>query len=147
MTDSRTIHTSTPARAGFALVELLVYITILGFLVVGGVAVFKYLERGKKYNATATVRNLKTAIQSYHADTGQYPVTLNDLVKRPADEHVAKKWAGDYWSKKTIDKDPWGSKYQYRLTPENKEHEFELFSYGPNKKKANKSEYIDAWDL
>lgn len=82
----------------------------------------------------------------FNAHTGQYPARLNDLLKKPADEKIARKWEGPYLKAKEVPEDAWGSKYVYKLTPQ-AEHKYDLYSYGPNGKGSPKEEWISVWNL
>ena len=137
------ISTQAHARAGFTLAEILIAITIVAIM--GAIAVPSYLAYSKKANTTAakaTLNNLAMGIEEFQADTGRYPETLQDLVKKPLNEELATGWDGPYGIKgTTIPKDPWKIPYQYTVTPEG---EFELYSYGPKKKTAPQTEWIRA---
>jgi general secretion pathway protein G len=134
-------------KAGFTLIEIMIAVTILGILAaLAGTAVFGYLARARVTSAKSTLKILDQAIVMFNADTGLYPETLRDLVKKPANEKAASNWLeGGYLKKKEVPLDPWGHKYQYRVTPD-AENPFELYSYGPGGKNA-KSGRIDVWKI
>ena len=70
-------------RAGFTLIELLVVLAIIGTLIT--IALPKYLhsvERSREAVLHQDLRVMRTAIDQFLADTGRYPETLDDLVKR-----------------------------------------------------------------
>ncbi len=67
---------------GFTLIELLVVLAIIGTLIT--IALPKYLhsvERSREAVLRQDLRVMRTAIDQFFADTGRYPVTLDDLVK------------------------------------------------------------------
>ena len=133
-------------RSGFMLIELLIAIAIVAIMVaVVGPNMLKYLENARKSSAQTTVRMLEGALTMFQANTGQFPSSLRDLVKKPRDERVAKKWEGPYLKQKEIPQDPWGNKYQYRITPQS-ENPYELYSFGPKGKGTPKNEWINVWD-
>lgn len=133
------------ARSGFTLIEMLIAVAVM---VVLGLVVTPYftgqLESTRKKTARTTVRTLGGLVDQYEADHGKYPDTLKDLVKKPADEEVARNWT-PYLKGKEVSKDPWGKPYQYHVTPDG-EHPYELYSYGSKQgKNAPQAERISVW--
>lgn len=127
---------------GFSLIEILVALAIVGLIAAIAVpAYMRYLAGAKVKKARIELKSIKNQIDIYQIDTNQYPTRLDDLIKAPAG---VEGWGGPYFEKKQIPLDPWGNKYQYRLTPESGENPYELYSYGPDKKKGPK---IDAWKI
>jgi len=133
-------------QGGFSLVEIMIAVAIMAMVATAGITLFTaQQDRAKKQAAQVTLRQLRNAIDTFHEDTGEYPQSLRDLVTRPSDDKLAKNWQdGGYLSGKKVPKDPWQSSYQYQVTPE-EEHPYKLYSYGKNKKRAQKSELISAW--
>lgn len=133
-------------RKGFTLMEVMIAIAIVAIIAaVVGPGLFRYLETAKKSNAKSTLRVLEGAITLYQAQVGQIPTNLRDLVKAPREEQLRKKWEGPYLKQKEIPVDPWGNKYQYRITPQG-ENPYELYSYGAKGKGAPKNEWLSVWD-
>jgi general secretion pathway protein G len=69
-------------QPGFTLIELLVVLAIIGTLIT--IALPKYLHsvaRSREAVLHQDLRTMRTAIDQYLTDTGQYPATLDDLVK------------------------------------------------------------------
>jgi len=133
------------AQEGFTLIEILIataLVVIIGAFAIPGI--MNMFEKGKRQTAKTQLRNVKNALSTYYADVGQYPESLTDLVKRPEGEEAAK-WDGPYLEGKTAPSDPWGTKIQYRKTPEG-ENPYELYSYGSSKGKSTpKDKWIDVW--
>ena len=130
---------------GFTLIEMVIAITILGILAGIGIPVYQgYIRKASLNSTIANLNSLDTAIDLFHGDTGGYPETLTDLIRRPADEELADGWSASYLKKKKIPKDGYGMKFVYHLNEEDAETPFTLYSLGPNKKKAKASEYIHA---
>ena len=134
------------ARDGFTLIEMLIAVAIMTVL---GLVIVPYftgqLESTRKKTARATVRTLGGLVDQFEADHGKYPDTLKDLVKKPADEEVARNWV-PYLKGKEVSKDPWSKAYHYRVTPEG-QHPYELYSYGSKQgKNTPANERISVWD-
>ena len=133
-------------REGFTLMEVMIAIAIVAIIAaVIGPGLFRYLETAKKSNAKSTIRVFEGAITLYQAQVRQFPTNLRDLVKPPREEQLRKRWEGPYIQQKEIPSDPWGNKYQYRITPQG-ENPYELYSYGPKGKGAPKIEWLSVWD-
>jgi|SRR5271156_533693 len=135
------------AREGFTLIEIMIAIAIVAILaVVVAPNLFKFLTTARKSTAQSTVQSMKNAITFYNAHTGQWPTRLKDLVVKPTDEKIRKKWQGPYLEVEEIPDDPWGNSYQYKINPAGSTHPYELFSYGPDGKDTPKEDWISAWE-
>ncbi len=133
------------ARAGFSLVEILIAVVIIGIIAAVTIPSYLgYIERSKLRTVKLDLRNIKGWVIQFNEDVGNLPETLDDLMRRPLNEELAKEWAAPYAEK--IPKDPWKNAYQYRPTPD-QEQQFELYSYGPKGKSAPQSAWINAWKL
>lgn len=131
---------------GFSLIELMVAVTIMALLAgIVGFGVKGLLAKTKKTATVSTLKNLETAIESYYNDIGSYPALLSDLVNKPADPKLSKKWEGPYL-KKAVTEDAWGTEFVYQVTKGGK-HQFELYSWGPNKEGSPEDEHLNVWDL
>lgn len=70
-------------RIGFTLIELLVVMTVIALLMT--IALPKYfnsIDRSKEMALRENLRILRTTIDRFHADTGQYPESLEELVAK-----------------------------------------------------------------
>src|ERR1700682_1590859 len=68
---------------GFTLIELLVTLAIIGLLM--SLVAPRYFPSMKKAEEAVLKQNLfvlRDAIDKYHADTGKYPDSLDDLVQK-----------------------------------------------------------------
>lgn len=140
------LQVSGAPRSGFSIMEIMIVIAIMGLIAgVVGPKVVNYLKNARTSTVKQSLLGLKGTIEMFNAQVGDYPDSLKDLYKKPANEELAKDWAGPYIEEKKL-VDPWKSKFQYAKTPGQK-HPFELYSYGPNKKAASKDERIDVWTL
>lgn len=64
-------------KTGFTLIELMVVVAIVFFLAAISVPqYFKYLARVKQAEVAINLASLHTAMQTYYAEHGQYPITL-----------------------------------------------------------------------
>lgn len=136
------LRKSTP---GFSFMELILVVGIISMLMLAIIPqVQTYRKKSKIAQAKLEMRQFNQAIDHYQSDTNQYPSTLTDLVKKPAD---VKNWSSEYVPKKKSLKDPWGNKYKYERNSEDAEHPYELFSYGPEgRNKGSKEDIISVWD-
>lgn len=132
-------------RQGFTLIEFVVVIALLAiFMLVVIPNVSSYIKSGKKQTTYQSLRALENAITLYNVQVGRYPARLSELVKN-TDDSVKKRWEGPYLKQKELPRDPWGNAYQYQITPQSV-HPYELYSYGPSGKGANKDEWLSVWD-
>lgn len=129
---------------GFTFVEVLIAVTLVVVMSLAALAAFRIVERGKFGSTKSSLQTLKLAIELFKEDTGVYPSRLEDLVTRPSDEKIAKKWLHPY-----IDKEPmdgWKREFEYRTTKGGK-HPYELFSWGPNGADSPQEEWLSVWDI
>jgi general secretion pathway protein G len=67
---------------GFTLIELLVVLAIMATLMaIVAPRYFASLDRAKDAALKTNLRILRESIDKYHADTGKYPESLNQLVQ------------------------------------------------------------------
>src|SRR5687768_9477199 len=96
--------------SGFTLMELMVVLVIIGILAAIIVPnVIGKAEKGKVTAAQTNLRHLADAVENFHLDMSRYPVSLEELMKRPSG---AKSWGGPYL--RTLEKDPWGRDFILR---------------------------------
>lgn len=119
-----------PNRRGFSLIELMVVLVILGLLTgLVGPRLFGRVDSSKVKAAETQVKLLRSALQTYRLDVGQYPTTAQGLaaLMRPPPE------AADYWDGPYLEDelpvDPWRSPYVYQFPTDNLQG-FALYSLG-----------------
>lgn len=101
--------------AGFTFIEIMIVVVIIGLLA-GAVAlkVSDYVDKAKINRARSDIATIVNAVESYYADTGQYPTNEQGLAILPL--------------KNT--KDPWGRPYQYNQP--GRGAPYEVITYGAN---------------
>jgi len=114
---------------GFTLVEMLLVVTIIGIL--AALVIPKIAGTGERARITAAQADIKggikTALDRYEVENGQYPKSLQDLITRPND---SKNWAGPYLD--AIPVDPWQHPYSYSYPGRNNASGYDLYSMGPD---------------
>jgi general secretion pathway protein G len=114
-------------RRRFSLIEILVVIVIIGLVL--GLAIpniNRRLQWAKWDVAKNQCKILSNAIDTYYLDTGDYPRTLDALVRNPGS---GGKWRGPYMKDGNLPKDPWGTEYHFDTDGRT----FKIYSYGADK--------------
>lgn len=110
-------NATTNRQRGFTMIELLVVLVILGLM--AGFIGPKVLGKGEsaKVGTTKTqLKALKSALQTYKLDVGEYPSTqdgLQALNTSPDSAKAKQNWQGPYLDGK-LPQDGWGNPFQYR---------------------------------
>lgn len=131
-------------RSGFSLIEIIIAIAIVGLMVGLGVGAFQYLGKAARTATDSNLQSVKLSLQSFNSDTGAYPATLADLLMRPADPKLSKRWRGPYLEKEV--EDGWKHPFMYQLNPKGAAHPFELYSWGSNGEGSPQEEHISVWE-
>ena len=72
-----------PKRTGFTLIELLVVLGIVALLLTLAVPrFFPSVDKTKETILLDNLRNTRIVIDQFHADTGRYPESLDELVEK-----------------------------------------------------------------
>ncbi|MCX5646855.1 MAG: type II secretion system major pseudopilin GspG [Phycisphaerae bacterium] len=107
-------------RRGFTMVELMAVLIILGLLAAVVVKNFVgQVDRGRVITTKASLRQLHTAINQFHMDSGRWPTEdegLGVLVQQPAD--VQNYPPGGYIETTEVPKDAWNHDFIFELYPE-----------------------------
>lgn len=104
---------------GYSLMEILIVVAIIGLLVtLVAPQLFGRLDQSRVTAATAQIRMLRSAVDSFRLDNGRYPNEaegLAALVTSPGGD-VAETWRGPYLDGGRLPADPWGNPYGYAPT-------------------------------
>jgi type II secretion system protein G len=72
---------------GFTLVELMVVLLIIGILVAIAIPIYNSTQKKAKETACeANIRTIEGAAAQYHAEIGEWPTSVNDLVSKTVDD-------------------------------------------------------------
>ncbi|HEV2220366.1 MAG TPA: type II secretion system major pseudopilin GspG [Casimicrobiaceae bacterium] len=146
--DGRRLAERVPVRArGMTLIEILVVLTLIG--VVLGIVGSNYLGKSEQAKAKAAkieIEQIGQALDLYKLEIGNYPTTqegLQALVIAPAG---VGNWAGPYWKRNTVPKDPWGHDYVYASPGTH--GAYDILSYGADGKEGGEgvNKDITSWD-
>jgi len=143
----------TRKQNGFTLVELMIVIVIIGIL--AGVVLMNVgpqTDKARRARAVADIKEMDSALEIYHADSGVYPSTqqgLQALVTQPTNPPVPRNWQGPYLKNRSKPPlDPWGTDYRYLYPGQHNPNGFDLFSYGKDMKPGGQDNDADVvpWD-
>jgi len=131
-------------NTGFTLLELLVVMVIIGLLV-GYVAprYFSQLGKSEIKAARSQIAAIEKALDIYRLDMGYYPSQEEGLSALSIQPENQPKWLGPYLEK-DVPLDPWGQPYIYRIPGE--KGEFDLFSYGKDRRLGGSAENADIYN-
>ena len=111
-------------QSGLTFIELMVVLFILALfstLVVQTIG--PKIKKAETETARHQMQILGVALDTYRLDVGEYPASLEDLVRSSAP-----KWNGPYLRPERVPKDPWGDEYVYQTLDGGEK--FELYSAG-----------------
>lgn len=127
---------SSRPQKGLSMVEVMIVIAIMAvFALVVGPKMMSYVGKAKVSTTKTILHNVKQSIDAFHLDTGTYPDSLADLVRKPLEENVARKWQGPYLDVKDDDYIPvdgWDHELVYRRLEPGSGKPYELYSDGPD---------------
>jgi general secretion pathway protein G len=136
-------------RSAFTLLEILLVVGLLALL--AAIAIPNLISKGedaKKKMVLAVIGpngTLMQAIGNFKFDTGRYPADLKDLIEKPADDDIAKKWTSAYLTDKSGLKDPWDNDFQYASPGTHNEKGVDLWSKGPDGIDGNEDDIVN-WE-
>jgi general secretion pathway protein G len=75
------MHSGKPQPSGFTLIEMMIVMVMIATLIaIAMPRYFQGLERAKETALKQNLKELREAIDHYHADKGDYPANLQTLV-------------------------------------------------------------------
>ena len=122
-------------RNAFTLLEVMLVLVILA--AIAGIAVVNlgaFQDHAFKKIAKTDIAGLKTALEAYRLEVGQYPQQLKDLYEQPSDLADPTSWI--QIRKEAIKPDPWGNEYEY----ENTGSDFVIRCVGPDGKSGTEDD-------
>jgi general secretion pathway protein G len=124
------------AQRGFTIIELLIVMAILGMLaVMVAPNLFNQADSARRDAALSQISSLGSALDAYRLDVGQYPDSLEGLVRNTSGRTT---WNGPY-IRGNIPNDPWGNPYVYQSTGRN----YTLMSYGADGRQGGEGDGAD----
>lgn len=134
-------HRNSKLHRAFTLVEMLLVVTIIGIL--AALVVPRIAGTSDKARRTAAMSDIKggikTAIDRYEVDTGNYPKSLADLLQKPGD---VSGWSGPYLDQ--MPADPWGRPYVYTFPGRHAPLPYDLYSLAQSAQDGN-ADNIGNW--
>lgn len=125
------------SQRGFTLIELLIVIVILGLLYsLVAPAMFSKVDSTKVKSAQIQLEMLRTSMEAYRLDMGDYPEKLSQLR-----DSSGAGWDGPYLPK-SVPKDPWGNDYVYKV-PGDDASPFTLMSLGKDGREGGSEDAAD----
>ena len=122
-------------ESGLTLIELTIVIVILGILAAFiAPRVMDWPQKANVSKAKTEISSLKTALEMYTIDIGDYPTTeqgLSALWLAPSP--APPNWSGPYIGTPSFE-DPWGNAYVYRQPVSRPGYDYELSSMGKDGK-------------
>lgn len=140
MTHMRRLRTSRPAprraQGGMTLIEIIIVIVLIGgvIAVVGG-TIMSNRDKANFRLAGLQVTKVGNAVEQFEGDVGDYPDSLDELVRDPGKSG----WLGPYVREADL-KDPFNNALQYRVPGE--DGPFDLVSLGKDRQPGGDS--VDA---
>src|SRR5208282_820205 len=126
---------------GFTLVELMLVVTIIGIL--AALVIPRIAGKGEEARIKAAYADIhggiKTALDSYEVDNGNYPKSLQDLIQQPSN---AKGWKGPYFDPPVLPVDPWQNAYIYYYPGKHNPTGYDLLSAGPGGKEGTDDDIV-----
>ena len=122
-------------ESGLTLIELTIVIVILGILAAFiAPRVMDWPQKANVSKAKTEISGLKTALEMYTIDIGEYPTTeqgLSALWSAPSPAPPS--WDGPYIGSPSFE-DPWGNAYVYRQPGTHTGYYYDLYSMGKDGK-------------
>ena len=129
-------NSSNRRQRGFTIIELLIVMAILGMLaVMVAPNLFNQADSARRDAVLSQISSLGSALDAYRLDMGQYPDTLDGLMRNNSGRAS---WNGPYL-RGEVPKDPWGTDYVYNTDGRT----FSLKSYGADGREGGEGNDAD----
>jgi general secretion pathway protein G len=119
----------------FTLTELMLVVVIIGIL--AALVIPKIAGNSNRARITAAEADvkggIKSALDTYNVDMGNYPRSLQDLLVPPGN---STHWHGPYFDPPKLPLDPWGHPYIYYYPGKHNPTSYDLSSMGPDEKEG-----------
>jgi len=149
MARNRQRRPSAKRKPGFTLLEILLVVGLLALLAAFAIPnLIGQGERAKADMVRAAIGSNGTISQTidlFKFNTGIYPEELKDLIEKPNDDAIAKKWAGPYLKDPKMLRDPWDNDYQYQTPGQRNEDDYDLWSNGPDGRDGTEDDIVN-WE-
>lgn len=124
---------------GYTLLEVLAVLILLAALMtLVAPNIIREVQKGQVKAAQAQISAIKGVLKSYYMDNSCYPTTeqgLKALIEKPTIPPIPENWNGPYIEDKKVPIDPWGQEIKY-ISPGNHNSDYDIFSYGKDKKEG-----------
>jgi general secretion pathway protein G len=128
------------AERGFTLLEILGVLTLLAAIItMVAPNVIKQVQKGQIKTAIAQVNSIKSVINSYYMDCGEYPTTdqgLKALIAKPNAAPIPENWNGPYIDDGKVPKDPWGRDLRYEQPGKHNTLGYDVYTLGSDNKEG-----------
>lgn len=132
-------------RSAFTIIEVIVIVVIIGVLAtIVAPRLIGYIGRGKRSATEANAGAIANAVTAYMTDCGKPPpgASLESfLMSRPSEVDAAA-WKGPYMQNSDQFKDAWGTPFMI-VVPGKKNVDFDIVSYGEDKKAGGEGDAAD----
>jgi general secretion pathway protein G len=135
-------------EAGFTLIEILIVVSIIGFLM--AVLANNFIgqgERAKIKLSDAQITKVGGTLERYRFDNGSYPSTeqgLEALIRRPSGDPEPRNYPAEGYGMRRRDlEDPWGAKLAYEAPGRVNTRGFDVCSLGPDGRQGGQGDDAD----
>ena len=138
---------------GFTLIEMMVVVAIIGILIsIVGVTVTSNVDKARKTQAIAQIKNFEAALDLYQLDSAIYPTTeqgLKSLVEKPGVGEAPCCWREGGYLRNTnqLPLDPW--KHEYVFIAPGTRGPYDIVSYAADGQPGGEGKNADItnWNI